>query len=103
MERTTEATLNSKVWVDSYGSITPVSEIDDDYLRNILNYLYKHRDYYWLGCHDVSLIEKYQDGDEFFRKVIRRSTLWKEIILRLREVPEGFNFDIEDGEPEWTR
>jgi len=102
MERTTEKTLNSKTWVDSYGTIIAVNSMDSDHLRNVLKYLYKQRGNYWLNCRDVKVIEAYRDGDEFFKKVIRHSTLWTELVSALRDNPERFNFDYESGDEDWT-
>lgn len=90
--RCTEDVLNSNNWIDGWGEIHELSTMDKDYLQNILYFLYKKRDKYWLSCKDVDLIEKIRDGDEFFQVVIRNSTIWKSIINELQKPVEGFNF-----------
>ncbi|MDR4376499.1 UNVERIFIED_CONTAM: hypothetical protein FO487_02240 [Bacillus amyloliquefaciens DSM 7 = ATCC 23350] len=90
--RKTEATLNSDFWMNADGEIKPLTEMEDDYLRNILNFLYKKRDWYWLNCRDTKLIESFQNGDDFFQHVIRKSTIWTSIINQLQKPKDEFNF-----------
>ena len=90
----TEDILNRKAWVDAYGTVHELENMDRDYLQNVLFFIYKRRDRYWLNCRDVSLIEKFKDGDEFFQHVIRNSTIWKSIIAELEKPVEGFNFEF---------
>lgn len=91
----TEQVLNRAEWVNAYGEILEVSSLEQDYLQNILMYLYKHRDRYWLNCKDASLIELFRDGDEFFQLVIRKSTIWTSIIEQLTTEDKGFNFEFD--------
>lgn len=95
--RYTEQILNSTSWMDGEGTITPVTEMDKEHLHNILNFIYRKRDRYWLNCREVKTIESFKDGDEFFQKVIRRSTLWTVIMDQLNNSVEGFNFDWDRG------
>lgn len=88
----TENVLNSTTWTDGYGAVHELKDMDRDHLQNVLFFIYKRRDRYWLNCNDVSLIEKFKDGDEFFQVVIRNSTIWKAIIEELERPTEGFNF-----------
>lgn len=90
----TELVLNRTNWVDGYGNIHELENMERDHLQNVLYFIYKRRDRYWLNCNDVSLIEKFKDGDEFFQVVIRNSTIWKAIIAELQRPVEGFNFDF---------
>ncbi|WP_338231023.1 hypothetical protein [Lactiplantibacillus paraxiangfangensis] len=95
--RYTEKILNNADWMTGDGTITRVQDMDKDYLHNILFFIYKNRNRYWLNCHKTSLIESYTDGDEFFQKVVRHSTLWLSIIDQLNTDDEGFNFPKVDG------
>lgn len=88
----TETMLNRTNWLDGWGTLLELEEMDQDHLQNVLYYLYKNRDRLWLNCQDTSLIEKFKDGDEFFQNVIRNSTIWKGIIAELKRPEEGFNF-----------
>lgn len=90
----TETVLNRSNWVDGWGTLHELKDMDKDYLQNVLFFIYKRRDFYWLNCNDVSLIEKFKDGDGFFQVVIRKSTIWKSIIAELQEPTEGFNFEF---------
>lgn len=93
--RYTEDILNSTNWVNSEGEILVVAHMDKDHTRNILQFLYKSKDRYWLNCRNGKLIEKFENGEDFFQRVIRVSTLWTELIRVLTE--DGaldFNFDI---------
>jgi len=93
--RTTEEVLNQRGWLDSLGQLNQLEEMEADYLKNILFYLYKNRDRYWLQCEDATLIDKFEDGDEFFQLVIRKSTLWTSIIEVLESPDQGFNFEFD--------
>lgn len=90
----TEVVLNRNNWVDGHGTVHELKDMERDHLQNILFFIYKRRDRYWLNCKDVSLIEKFKDGDEFFQVVIRNSTIWKSIIAELQRPTEGFNFEF---------
>ncbi|WP_258729681.1 hypothetical protein [Bacillus atrophaeus] len=90
--RKTEATLNADFWMNANGEIMPLAGMEKDYLHNILHFLYKKRDWYWLNCKDTKLIESFRDGDEFFQHVIRKSTIWNSIINQLQAPEEKFNF-----------
>lgn len=90
----TENVLNRTNWIDGQGTIHEIKDMDRDHLQNVLFFIYKRRDRYWLNCSDVNLIEKFKDGDEFFQVVIRKSTLWKAIITELQRSVEGFNFEF---------
>lgn len=90
----TENVLNRSNWVDGFGTVHELSDLEKDHLQNILYFIYKRRDRYWLNCNDVTLIEKFKDGDEFFQVVIRKSTIWKAIIEELKRPVEGFNFSF---------
>ncbi|WP_371069117.1 hypothetical protein [Sediminibacillus sp. JSM 1682029] len=89
----TEDVLNRSNWVDGQGAVHELKDMDRDHLQNVLFFIYRRRDRYWLNCKDVSLIEKFKDGDEFFQSVIRSSTIWKAIIAELQRPVEGFNFE----------
>ncbi|RGP44662.1 hypothetical protein BTW32_27085 [Bacillus thuringiensis] len=86
--------LNRTNWVDGQGTVHELKDMDKDHLQNILFFIYKRRDRYWLNCNDVQMIERFKDGDEFFQNVIRNSTIWKSIIAELKRPVEGFNFDF---------
>lgn len=88
----TENVLNRDNWIDGMGTIHELKDMEKGHLQNVLYFIYKSRDRYWLNCNDVSLIEKFKDGDEFFQLVIRHSTIWKAIIAELERPVEGFNF-----------
>ncbi|MEW8987479.1 MAG: hypothetical protein AB2401_10850, partial [Bacillus sp. (in: firmicutes)] len=90
----TEDVLNRINWVDGQGTVHELKDMDRDHLQNVLFFIYRKRDRYWLNCKDVSLIEKFKDGDEFFQVVIRNSTIWKSIIQELQRPVEGFNFEF---------
>lgn len=90
----TEMVLNRTNWVDGQGTVHELKDMDKDHLQNILFFIYKRRDRYWLNCNDVQMIERFKDGDEFFQNVIRNSTIWKSIIAELKKPVEGFNFDF---------
>jgi len=91
----TENILNRNTWVDGQGTVHELKDMGRDHLQNVLHFLYKQRDRYWLNCNDASLIEKFKDGDQFFQLVIRESTIWKSIINELEKPSEGFNFNFE--------
>jgi len=90
--RYTEEILNKAGWVNGAGTIYDVKEMDKDYLHSVLFYIYKNRNRYWLNCRKAKMIESYEDGDEFFQRVIRNSTLWLSIINQLDTNDEDFNF-----------
>ncbi|WDQ20889.1 hypothetical protein PTW40_14385 [Lactiplantibacillus plantarum] len=90
--RYTEQILNSSDWVDGQGNIYQVQDLDKDHLHNILNFIYKRRNRYWLNCRKTEVIESFKDGDEFFQKVIRTSTLWLSIMNQLDVSDSEFNF-----------
>lgn len=90
----TEDVLNSTTWKDGLGEVHELNKLERDHLQNILFFLYRKRDRYWLNCRNVSMIEKFKDGDEFFQVVIRNSTIWKSIITELQRSVEGFNFEF---------
>lgn len=90
----TEDVLNRTSWVDAQGVTHELKEMEQDYLQNVLYFIYKRRDLYWMKCRDVSIIESFKDGDEFFQVVIRNSTIWKSIIKELQRPSEGFNFEF---------
>lgn len=97
MQQSTEQILNSKNWTDANGEIKPVSNLDKDHLHNILNFIYIHRDKYWLNCKKTVIIESFEDGDEFFQNVIRKSILWNEIIDQLNSNDDEFEFNWNIG------
>lgn len=93
--RYTEDILNSTNWVTGDGEILVVAHMDKDHIRNILQFLYKRKDRYWLNCRNGKLIEKFENGEDFFQRVIRVSTLWTELNRVLTESEDvGFNFEI---------
>jgi hypothetical protein len=93
--RYTEEILNANTWEDANGKRTIVTELDGDHLRNILQYLYKNKDRYWLKCRNAALIESFENGEDFFQRCIRVSTLWTAIIYVLTHAEnEGFNFEF---------
>ncbi|MFN2746940.1 hypothetical protein ACINLE_17625 [Bacillus sp. z60-18] len=96
--RGTEDTLNADFWTNADGEILRLAEIEKDYLRNILHFLYKKRDWYWLNCKDTDLMEKFRDGDEFFQHVIRKSRLWASIINQLKVPEDSFDFNFSTPE-----
>lgn len=94
--RYTEDILNSDKWVTSHGEILEVRAMDPDHVRNVLSYLYKRKDRYWLNCRDGKLIEQFENGEDFFQRVIRKSTLWTTAIETLTQTNyAGFNFEWE--------
>lgn len=95
--RKTEQILNSTYWVDGNGEIHSLIDLDKDHLHNILNFLYRNRNRYWLNCQKTVMIESFNDGDEFFQKVIRKSTLWNAIIDQLNVERNDFNFAWDEG------
>lgn len=97
MYKSTEKILNSTNWVDGNGEINSVSNLDKDHLHNILNFIYNHRDKYWLNCKKTVIIESFKDGDEFFQRVIRKSILWNSIIEQLNSKDDEFDFDWDLG------
>lgn len=98
--RYTEEILNSSNWMDGNGEIHRPEEMSKEYLHSVLRYIYRSRDRYWLNCQQVYFIENYMNSDEFFCKVIRASTLWKNIIQQLNTKKAGFDFDYERGSQE---
>lgn len=94
--RYTESILNSTKWLDGNGEVTDVSMFDEQRLHNIMNSIYANRARYWLNCKNIHVIEQYRNGDEFFGKVIRKSTLWRGIIHAFEIPSEGFNFVTAD-------
>lgn len=96
--RKTEDVLNAKdIWITGQGEVLYLAKMDKDHLRNILNFLYRRRDFYWFNVRDTSLIDEFEDADDFFKRVIRVSTLWHTLTTLLNEEEvKGFNFDIED-------
>lgn len=90
----TENVLNRSNWIDGDGTVHELKDMEKSHLQNVLYFIYKRRDRYWLNCNDASLIEKYQDGDEFFQLVIRKSVIWQAIIKELSRPAEGFNFEF---------
>lgn len=92
--RSTESILNSDSWMDGMGTVTPVVQLEDDHLRNILLFIYKSKDRYWLNCHDTSFIKDYKNGEEFFQHVIVHSTLWNSILDHINRPETSFNFEF---------
>jgi len=80
--------------MDSYGNGIELRDMEKNHLQNVLYYLYKNRDRYWINCQDSSMINLFQNGDDFFQIVIRKSTLWVAITELLEEPEKGFNFDF---------
>lgn len=98
MRRYTEQILSSTEWVDAQGTINNPKDLEKSHLHNILFFMYERRNKYWLGCKDVELMLTYKNGDEFFDKVIKKSTLWNSILSAIKEDDSGFNFDFEAGD-----
>jgi hypothetical protein len=95
----TEDVLNRKAWVTGNGEYLEVAQMDESHIRNTLQFLYKKRDKYWLNCRDGKLIEQFENGEDFFQRVIRNSTLWHELTSVLTEErTSGFNFKVEMGD-----
>lgn len=94
--RYTEDKLNSDFWVNGNGEKLELSSMDEGYLRNVLHLLYKKRSLLWLGCKNVSLIDEFENEDDFFHRVVRESTLWFALIDALEKLDQSteFNFDI---------
>lgn len=92
-EMSTEAVLNRVKWVDGQGTIHEPSTMEKEHLQNVLFYLYKNRDKYWLRCKNSKIIEEFENGEQFFQFVIRKSTIWKVISQELIREDEGFNFE----------
>lgn len=97
VQRTTEEYLNTTKWMQSDGTLIDVSELDKEYLRNILGVIYKKRDSLWLNCANVKVIKKFYSGDVFFRRVVVKSTLWNAILNKLSEERADFNFKWEEN------
>lgn len=95
--RYTEQILNSANWTDYSGEIHRPEEMSKDYLHSVLRFIYRSRDRYWLNCQQTDVIESFMNGDEFFHKVIRKSTIWNSIINQLNVKNEGFDFEWESG------
>lgn len=95
--RYTEEILNSgDRWVDINGQVHKLEDMSEDYLRNVLRFIYRNRTSYWLNCYNTHLIDKFKDGDDFFQRVIRNSPLWKGILDQLgSEKNLKFEFPIE--------
>ncbi|ALS03370.1 hypothetical protein ATZ33_17325 [Enterococcus silesiacus] len=92
--RSTESILNSDFWMDGMGTVTPIVQLEDDHLRNILLFIYKSKDRYWVKCHDTSFIKDYKNGEEFFQHVIVHSTLWTSILDHINRPETSFNFEF---------
>lgn len=91
--RSTEHILNADYWVDANGEKHELDTMDTDHLRNVLGFLYKKRDNLWINCNDASMIEMFENGEEFFQIVIRKSTFWEKAIEQLTDKQKsGFNF-----------
>lgn len=97
MERTTEQILNSETWIDANGVANEVGDMDKNHLRNILVTIYERRSWFWLHCDDTQCIDEYRNGDEFFQKVIRNSTIWATVVGGLDKTTERFDFVVESG------
>ncbi len=92
--RTTEEILNADFWVDRDGNKYDLDTIEKDYVRNIMLYLYRKKDYFWLNCSLAKNIEAHDDADSFFKYVIRNSTLWTGLQKQLEKQDiEDFNFE----------
>lgn len=95
----TENVLNRTNWVDGQGNIHELETMDRDHMQNVLYFLHKHRNRYWLNCNDVTMIDRFKDGDQFFQQVIRQSTIWNAIMEELKRSDiQGFNFTIKEEE-----
>lgn len=97
MERTTEQILNSETWIDGAGVNRRINDMDENHLRNILVTIYERRNWFWLHCDDINCIDEYRNGDEFFQKVIRNSTIWATVAGGLEKTKETFDFVVESG------
>lgn len=93
-DRRTEETLSSTCWIAGDGRRILIEDMDKDHLRNVLQYLYKRRDFYWLNCENADVIQMFKNADEFFEVVILESTLWNAIIKALATDRHTFNFPI---------
>lgn len=95
--RYTEDILNNTNWINKDGEILDPISMDEGHIQSTLRLLYRNRDQLWLGCRDFTLIDVYLNGEDFFQKVIRKSTLWKSLIKALNKPSTSFNFDYEGG------
>lgn len=98
--RPTEALLNTETWVDADGVATDVAYLEEKHLHAILQGLYTNRDRYWLNCKSVETMNSMRDGDAFFQKVIRHSTLWKAIMDSLSGNVGAYHAPQEDEDYE---
>ncbi|MFS4464705.1 hypothetical protein ACMFKE_04795 [Staphylococcus haemolyticus] len=95
--RYTEEILNDTKWVTKNGEILEPIAMDEEHIQNTLRLLYKNRDQLWLGCKDFRIIDVYLNGEDFFQKVVRKSTLWRTLIDALDKPTTEFNFEYEGG------
>lgn len=94
--RSTEERLNADYWVTGDGEKAYPREMTKDHIRNTLNFLYRISDTLWLNCEDTKVIDLYENGEDFFQRVVRYSTLWESLTKALQEEKQvGFNFEHE--------
>ena len=92
--RSTENILNSKRWITGDGEVLKPKFMEQDHIRACLALLYRKREYFWLNCENYEYINQFDDADEFFRKVIKQSTMWNALVKALSKDTEDFNFEI---------
>ncbi|HDB8510443.1 TPA: hypothetical protein O7K12_001640 [Staphylococcus aureus] len=96
-KRYTEEILNDTRWTTREGDVLELITMEEEHIQNTLNLLYKNRDQLWLGCRNFKLIDVYENGEDFFQKVIRKSTIWNSLINALDKPATKFNFEYEGG------
>lgn len=79
--RKIEKVLEGNVWIDANGVVNELFEMEESHLRNVLAFLYRHKDRYWTMS---SCIEDYENGESYFQNVIRKSNLYLSIIAELK-------------------
>lgn len=95
--RYTEEILNDTRWISKNWEVLDPIDMDEEHIHNTLCLLYKKRDRLWLGCKDFKMIDAFENGEEFFQKVIRKSTIWNALINALDKPATTFNFKFEGG------
>lgn len=71
--KSSEDVLNSCVWIGKGGEEYVIENMSENHLRNVLSFIYKNRDSYWLRSNNP---DNYLDGEDYFQKEVRKSDVW---------------------------
>jgi hypothetical protein len=84
----TEQMLNAPYWKNSNGAGIRPCNMQEDYIRNVLNFIYKKRSWLFFNA-SPNTMQQYVEPDAFYKQRVCNSVLYQALMQALENKQQG--------------